>query len=139
MDELAVEYPIAKAIAARYIQKDLSPPMGRRIDVLISNGVTSLVRLLKSNVRLAHPFYLNVFYPLPLQNIAERHDVMVETVDIPSVLERMGFSFAGASTSARASNPSHFLSLAAFIEYYFSRRNEHLDRFAKRRARWLIP
>ncbi|OGY98430.1 MAG: hypothetical protein A3G64_00655 [Candidatus Liptonbacteria bacterium RIFCSPLOWO2_12_FULL_60_15] len=140
MDELAVEYPIAKAIAARYIQKDLSPPLGRRLDVLISSGVTSLVRLLKSNVRLAHPFYLNVFYPLPLQNIAERHDVMVETVDIPSVLERVGFSFASASASTSANMPpTHFLSLAAFIEYYFSRRNEHLDRFAKRRARWLIP
>ncbi|KKW47685.1 MAG: hypothetical protein UZ00_C0002G0031 [Parcubacteria group bacterium GW2011_GWA1_60_11] len=109
-------------------------------DVLISSGVTSLVRLRKSNVRLAHPFYLNVFYPLPLQNIAERHDVMVETVDIPSVLERVGFSFASASASTSANMPpTHFLSLAAFIEYYFSRRNEHLDRFAKRRARWLIP
>lgn len=134
MDELAVEHSVAKAITARYIQRDLSPPLERRIGEYLDDGVTSLVRLLKSNVRLAHPFYLNAFYPLPLQNVVARHGVCVEAVDLPSLLEHVGFSFE------RVPPPSaHFLSLAAFIEYFFSRRNEHLDRFAKRRARWLIP
>ncbi|MDP3947997.1 MAG: hypothetical protein Q8Q41_04910 [bacterium] len=134
MNELAVEYSVAKAVTARYLLKDLAPSMERHVGAFIDDGVTSLVRLLKANVRLSHPFYLNAFYHLPLENIAERHDVMVEAVDISSVLERVGFSIEKASLPS-----SHFLCLAAFIEYFFSRRNEHLDRFAKRRARWLIP
>lgn len=137
MNELALEYDVAKAVADRYIQKDLSPSLERHIGGYLEDGVTSLIRLLKSNVRLAHPFYLNAHYPLPLQNVSERRDVILEAVDLFALLERVGFSLRGTATNAEL--PAHFLSFAAFIEYYFSRRNANLDRFAKRRARWLMP
>ena len=52
--------------------------------------------------------------------------------------EKFGFSLDFGKKNTKSDN-FFFSSLAAFFEYYFSNRDEVLNKLAKRRAKWLIP
>ncbi|MDD4761599.1 MAG: hypothetical protein PHZ25_01050 [Candidatus Pacebacteria bacterium] len=61
----------------------------------------------------------------------------LEKPDVLKIIEKLGFSVFFKVSELEIE--SVFSSLAGFLEYYFSSREDQLNKMARRRAKWLIP
>ncbi|OGZ02016.1 MAG: hypothetical protein A2390_02460 [Candidatus Liptonbacteria bacterium RIFOXYB1_FULL_36_10] len=137
--ELNLNLETAKDVFARFVENNASRRFLSFIKTILDAEIFSFWQKIFKKTGTEKTILFSSDEILPKSfSVLRQKGKNVSEINIINLAEKFGFSLDFGKKNTKSDN-FFFSSLAAFFEYYFSNRDEVLNKLAKRRAKWLIP